>query len=78
MIGTFENLQAAKEGRQEQEPEVRWNIPQKEDWEKYKEVSEAASKDIEKVFEDKNTDIEEVMTKIDAIQTKIKFAAHSS
>ena len=31
MIGTFHNLQAAKEGRQEQESEVRWNIPQKED-----------------------------------------------
>ena len=45
MIGTFEILQAAKEGRQEQE-EVRWNIPQKEDWEKYKEVLEAASKAI--------------------------------
>ena len=36
-------------------------------------MSEATSKAIEKVFEDDDKNIEQVMKKVDAIQTKIKF-----
>lgn len=41
----------------------------------YKEISNKAAKEIAMIAEDEGIDVEKVMSKIDRIQTKVKFAA---
>ena len=71
MVATFQNLPSAKVAREEQE--VRWKTGNKESWTKYKEESKKASKKITETVENKKNDINEVLNKVEAIETKMKF-----
>ena len=71
IVTTFHNLPAARVAREEQE--VRWNIAQKQDWIKYKEESKEVSTKVKKVAEQKEINIDEVLKKVESIETKIKF-----
>ena len=72
MVATFHNLPAARVAREEKE-EVRWKSGSKETWLKYKEESKEASRKIAETIDDKEKDIDEVLEKVEAIETKLKF-----
>ena len=52
---------------------TRWKTGKKESWTQYLEASKEASKKIDKVVEEKDKDINEVVKKIESIETKVKF-----
>ena len=50
-----------------------WNLRKENAWTEYKNVSDAFSKELEKVVEDNNISIQEAMDKFEKIHEKIKF-----
>ena len=70
---TFENLPRAKE--KEEEKRTLWNIAKENGWSEYETYSNEFSEKLEKVVENENMTIEEVMNKFEKIHDKIKFKA---
>ena len=52
-----------------------WNKQKPGGWEAYKVLTDAAQNKMEKVIEDEDISVEEVMRKLDKIQLKIKHAS---
>ena len=50
-----------------------WNLAKSDSWAEYRKVTDAFSKELEKVVEDKNTSVQETMHKFEKIHDKIKF-----
>ena len=73
MLGTFTDLPTAKV--EEEEKEVVWNIPKEDDWKKYEKLCNAVSDKLNMVIKNKDMNINDVMKKVDSVQTKIKFQA---
>ena len=71
MVASLVNLPAARVARQEKE--VRWKTGDKEGWKRYMENSKQASEHIKRVVENKDNNIEEVIKKVEVIETKLKF-----
>ena len=72
MLATFEKLPVAREARQEEQV-TRWKTGKKESWIRYKEASKKASRKIDKIVEETDLSIDEVVKKVEAIETKVKF-----
>ena len=72
MLATFQDLPVARAARQEEQV-TRWKTGKKESWTQYLEASKDASKKIDKVVEETDKDINEVVKKIESIETKVKF-----
>ena len=71
MVATFDNLPAARMAREEQE--VRWKTGNKQSWAQYKEESKETSKKIDEAVKNKNEDIDKVLKRVEAAETKTKF-----
>ena len=74
MLLSLGNLQKAGQN-EKREKEVRWNLSKKNGWERYKQLTEANCEKIATLAEDEKLDIESVMSRIEAIENKIKFKA---
>ena len=69
----FPSLLELEEDRQKVKPS--WNTQKPGAWDRYKEESNRVAEKIEMIIEDEGFEEEEVMEKIDRIQTKLKFTA---
>ena len=58
-----------------EKPKATWNTRKPGGWEKYKELSNKAPVQIEVIADDEEAEDDDVMHKIDKIQTKLKFSA---
>ena len=61
--------------KQTQEKEAQWNLAKPGGWSKFKELSKAKSKAVDDAVEDDSKNVEEVYSKFEAIENKIKFQA---
>ena len=68
-------LQMPKAEESMEKPVLAWNTVKPGAWEKYKEISNKVAEQIELIVADEGLEDEEVMDKVDKIQTKLKFAA---
>ena len=73
MVACLQNLPAARVARKEQE--VRWKTGDKEGWARYKEKSKNAGQKIKDIVENKDTEIDAAIEKIEAIENKLKYEA---
>ena len=74
-FATMVELEMPKAYEVMEKPKSTWNTQKPGGWEAYKEISNKAAKEIAMIAEDEGIDVEKVMSKIDRIQTKVKFAA---
>ena len=74
-FATMVELEMPKANEVMEKPKSTWNTQKPGGWEAYKEISNKAAKEIAMIAEDEGIDVEKVMSKIDRIQTKVKFAA---
>ena len=66
MVASLHNLPAARVAREEQ---VRWKTGSKEGWSKNKDSSKGASSKINEVVHNNENNIDEVLQKVEAIET---------
>ena len=59
----------------QQKKEVRWNLMKPGGWKKYRELSDEKAVAMESVIMNKDLSVEEATTKIEKIETKLKFQA---
>ena len=67
-------LEMPKSEESREKVKLTWNTKKPGAWEKYKEESNKVAEKIELIAEDEGFGEEELMEKIDKIQTKVKFA----
>ena len=70
---TISSLPFQQAGRGEKQ--VRWNLAKKDGWQKYKELSDQNSSKLNKIIEDEDLTMQEIMDKVDKVQEKIKYKA---
>ena len=69
----FEKL--PKKETEKEEKVVMWNLTKENGWKNYKELLEKSSSKLLELVENEELSIEDIMKKMDAIQTKVKFQA---
>ena len=52
-----------------------WNIGKPDGWKSYRELTDKAAKDIDKIVADETVGIDEVVKRVDKIETEIKYKA---
>ena len=54
---------------------VKWNVKKENGWDNYKKISDELSNKIDKIVENKDLSMQELMNKFDKVHNKIKFMA---